>query len=367
MITRSTSLSAHKASILSSTPGPKKREVSRNRCFQEAVELNEKVLPKSKKQKKNIHLTQVDCEPNGRPAEESPYSPPANWREIYNLIKEMRKERIAPVDWAGSEILGIDPNSGKLNQYHALIALMLSSQTKDQVVAEAMSNLRQRGLTIDSVLGMSDADLNACIRKVGFHNNKTKFIKAATEIIKNRYEGNLPPTVAGLCELPGVGPKMAYILARVAFGRVEGIGVDTHMHRILNVLGWVHSRTPEQTRKQLEAWLPREEWAEVNQLLVGLGQSLQQPPLRAGLLRLCINLFQAEEALELVVRLGGSLDAGEGEPCLVHAARPQALPLPPVVAVAPERTLAAFSTLHPARRRLPDLLSAPIMEATVPG
>lgn len=81
---------------------------------------------------------------------------------------------------------------------------MLSSQTKDQVVAEAMSALRCKGLSIDSVLQMADEDLNKCIAKVGFHNNKTRFIKAATAILKERHGGRIPATAEELCELPGV-------------------------------------------------------------------------------------------------------------------------------------------------------------------
>jgi hypothetical protein len=112
------------------------------------------------------------------------------------------------VDWAGSESLGVDPDTGVLDKYHVLIALMLSSQTKDQVVAEAMAALRAKGLSVDGVLAMSDAELNGCIAKVGFHNNKTRFIKAATAILKDRYAGAVPATAEELCQLPGVRPPL---------------------------------------------------------------------------------------------------------------------------------------------------------------
>ncbi len=98
--------------------------------------------------------------------------------------------------------------TGQVDKYHVLIALMLSSQTKDQVVAEAMSALKARGLSIDSVLQMTDEELNHCIAKVGFHNNKTKFIKAATAILKERFGGSIPTTAEELCDLPGVRPHV---------------------------------------------------------------------------------------------------------------------------------------------------------------
>ncbi|CAM9777243.1 unnamed protein product [Laminaria digitata] len=98
-----------------------------------------------------------------------------------------------------------------------------------------------------------------------------------------REAGAIPSTVEGcLMDLPGVGPKMTYLVMDVAWGRIEGICVDTHVHRISNRLGWVDTwnktkpkaQNPDKTRKQLQAWLPREHWSEVNGLLVGFGQQV---------------------------------------------------------------------------------------------
>lgn len=77
--------------------------------------------------------------------------------------------------------------------------------------------------------------------------------------------------------MPGVGPKMGHILMNVAWGRAEGIGVDVHVHRISNRLKWVKSNTPEQTRVQLESWLPKEYWPTINKTLVGFGQTICRP------------------------------------------------------------------------------------------
>ncbi|KAJ1492066.1 hypothetical protein T484DRAFT_1881661, partial [Baffinella frigidus] len=114
-------------------------------------------------------------------------TPPEGWKEIYDLVWELRKERDAPeiydlvwewrterdapVDWAGSEALGVD-EQGRVDKYHVLVALMLSSQTKDQVVADAMRKLKARGLTMANVVAMPDEELDGYIAKVGFHNNK---------------------------------------------------------------------------------------------------------------------------------------------------------------------------------------------------
>lgn len=115
------------------------------------------------------------------------------------------------------------------------------------------------------------------IEKVGFHNNKTKYIKQAAQLLKDSFNSDIPDTVEGLVSLPGVGPKMAYLTMSAAWGRDEGIGVDVHVHRITNLWGWHKTKNPEETRALLEAWLPREKWHDINTLLVGFGQMLCLP------------------------------------------------------------------------------------------
>jgi endonuclease-3 len=104
-------------------------------------------------------------------------------------------------------------------------------------------------------------------------------LKKTCQVLKDQYDGDIPKTVKELCQLPGVGPKMAHLTMNIAWKEVSGIGVDTHVHRISNRLGWVKKATknPEETRVELESWLPREHWIEVNLLLVGFGQQTCLP------------------------------------------------------------------------------------------
>ena len=158
---------------------------------------------------------------------------------------------------------------------------MLSSQTKDTTNAIAMRRLQTElpspGFTLETILAVEPTRLNELIWVVGFHNNKTRYIKAAAEILRDQYNGDIPDTVEGLMSLPGVGPKMAYLCMSAAWGRTVGIGVDVHVHRITNLWGWHKTRAPEETRAALEAWLPREKWHEINHLLVGFGQTICLP------------------------------------------------------------------------------------------
>ncbi|XP_011375216.1 endonuclease III-like protein 1 isoform X6 [Pteropus vampyrus] len=109
--------------------------------------------------------------------------------------------------------------------------------------------------------------------------NKVKYIKQTSAILQQRYGGDIPASVAELVALPGVGPKMAHLAMAVAWGTVSGIAVDTHVHRIANRLKWTKkvTKSPEETRRALEEWLPRNLWSEINGLLVGFGQQTCLP------------------------------------------------------------------------------------------
>jgi len=204
---------------------------------------------------------------------------PANWREQLANIREMRKSRDAPVDSQGCEKTADVNQSPETVRYQVLISLMLSSQTKDQVTFAAMEKLKAYGLSIENILKTPASKIGELIYPVGFWKKKADYIKDATKICAEKYSGDIPPTVEELVKLPGVGPKMAHITMSVAWGKVTGIGVDTHVHRITNRLGWVKKPTklPEDTRIAVESWLPREEWDEINLLLVGFGQQTCLP------------------------------------------------------------------------------------------
>ena len=104
-----------------------------------------------------------------------------------------------------------------------------------------------------------------------------RYIKATAEILRDKHAGDIPDTIEGLTSLPGVGPKMAYLCLSAAWDRTEGIGVDVHVHRITNLWGWHKTKSPEDTRHALQAWLPRDKWREINWLLVGFGQTVCLP------------------------------------------------------------------------------------------
>ncbi|GMH68161.1 hypothetical protein TL16_g04866, partial [Triparma laevis f. inornata] len=198
---------------------------------------------------------------------------PDDFESLYALVSELRSDKTAPVDSDGAEAL-TDSKDPVTFRYQTLIALMLSSQTKDAMVGQAMRKMQahEGGLTIDNIDSMNEETLKGLIYGVGFHNNKTTYIKKATAAYFPQELGDIPNSASGLCDLSGVGPKMAHIVMSIAWNEVTGIGVDTHMHRIFNILKWVKSNNPEQTRVQLESWLPKSKWDKINLLWVGFGQ-----------------------------------------------------------------------------------------------
>ena len=234
-------------------------------------------------------------------------TPPSNWQMLYSIVEELRADRTAPLDSDGGEALPQTHLGPKVYRFQVLVALMLSSQTKDAVVGNSIRALQSHegGLTVDNINGMEDTVLNGLIRQVGFHNNKTKYLKKVARVLVDDYDGDIPRTADEMMKLSGIGPKMAYIIENIAFGTSSGIGVDTHMHRIFNNLKWVKSKTPEQTREQLEGWLPRQKWAEVNMLWVGFGQESQQQ--KEKILRKALDSSKPLDCLKLLAKVG--LDA----------------------------------------------------------
>lgn len=159
--------------------------------------------------------------------------PPENWEKVYKMVEELRSDRSAPVDTDGGEMLPEKQHGPVVHRFQVLTALMLSSQTKDGVVGQTMKALQKHGLTVQNIHNTDHETLNGLIGKVGFHNNKTNYMKKAAEIIITQYNGDIPPNADEMMKLPGVGPKMAYIIEQICFGTSSGIGVDTHMHRLL--------------------------------------------------------------------------------------------------------------------------------------
>lgn len=219
-------------------------------------------------------------------------SGPKGWVQIYNEVVSMRSKFLGPVDFQGCERMpntinpGVQTRNPRIYRFQLLISLMLSSQTKDEVNYEAMKSLHEgllkshpEGLCIESLLKLSAAEIDSYINKVGFHNRKSQYIKKTCDILLSQHGGDVPKTISEIVKLPGLGPKMGYLFLQNGWGINDGIGVDVHLHRLAQMWGWVSPKanTPEKARIELEKWLPKEYWGQINPLLVGFGQVVCVP------------------------------------------------------------------------------------------
>ena len=157
-----------------------------------------------------------------------------------------------------------------------LISTLISLRTKDEVTAEASRRLFRLAESPVEMLVLAPETIEKAIYPAGFYRNKAKTILAVCRELVDLYDSQVPDTVSKLLTLPGVGRKTANLVVTLGFHK-PGICVDTHVHRISNRLGYVQTKTPEQTEFALRAKLPEKYWIDYNTLLVAFGRQLCRP------------------------------------------------------------------------------------------
>ena len=167
-------------------------------------------------------------------------------------------------------------NAYRRTPYTILISTLLSFQTRDEVTLEAGKRLFALADTPETMLKLSEETIADAIYPVGFWRKKAASVLAVTRTLLERHGGEVPRTLKELTAIKGIGPKTAKIVLEHAYGR-EVAAVDTHVHRILNLLEVVETKTPEETDRVLEELLPPGERKGLNKLLVSFGQTICRP------------------------------------------------------------------------------------------
>ena len=162
------------------------------------------------------------------------------------------------------------------NPFQLLIATILSAQCTDKQVNRVTRTLFKKLPTPKAFADAPITMIEKLIHSTGFFRNKAKNIQSCATVLMEQHKGNVPGTLDALVKLPGVGRKTANLVLVEGFGQ-EAICVDTHVHRISNRIGYVHTRTPEKTEFALRKKLPRKYWVQYNELLVAFGQVLCRP------------------------------------------------------------------------------------------
>ena len=167
--------------------------------------------------------------------------------------------------------------SSQEDPFEVLIATMLSAQTRDAVTAAASARLFRVARTPRTMARLTERQIIKLIFPVSFYRNKAAHVRQTCRILVERFNGRVPSTMEQLLTLPGVGRKTANLVMILAFKGNENICVDIHVHRISNRLGWVQTRTPEETEQALYKTLDRQWWPIVNLYLVTWGQNMCRP------------------------------------------------------------------------------------------
>jgi len=160
------------------------------------------------------------------------------------------------------------------NPLEMLVATILSAQCTDEKVNEVTSTLFEKYRSAEDYLKVPEDELRADIKPTGFFNQKATSIREACRRIVEEYGGRVPDAMEDLITLRGVARKTANIVMGNAFGKVEGIAVDTHVKRLANRLGLSEQTDPDKVEQDLMRLIPRERWFDFTYVLIDHGRAI---------------------------------------------------------------------------------------------
>ena len=160
------------------------------------------------------------------------------------------------------------------NPFKTLISCLLSLRTQDKNTEIASKNLFEIADTPEEISKLPIKKLEKLIYSSGYYKNKAKTLKHVSKVILKKYNGKVPEDINELLSIKGIGRKTATITMVFGFGKTDFIPVDVHVHVIANRLGWVKTKTPEQTELELMKVVPKKYWFEINTLFVLFGKEI---------------------------------------------------------------------------------------------
>jgi len=158
------------------------------------------------------------------------------------------------------------------NNWELLVAVELSAQCTDKKVNEVTPLLFKKYPKLDDYIRVNPHEFEKDIHQCGFYRAKTKNILAAAKVVKEKFHGTLPKTMAEMTTIPGVGRKSANVILGNAYGVIEGIAVDTHVKRLSRVLGLSKEKTPEKIEQDLIKIIPRKDWFRATYEIIEYGR-----------------------------------------------------------------------------------------------
>ncbi|MBF0302946.1 MAG: endonuclease III, partial [Desulfamplus sp.] len=188
-----------------------------------------------------------------------------------SIFLEKLREEIASYKVPVVELVAVQTR----DPFKVLVATILSARTKDETTAKASERLFKAAPDYQALERLTQNEIAQLIYPVGFYKAKAGYLAKLPEALK-RFGGEVPQDLDELLTLPGVGRKTASLVLNVAFQK-DAICVDTHVHRIMNIWGYVQTKTPLDTEMALRKKLPLHHWQEVNTILVTFGQGTCRP------------------------------------------------------------------------------------------
>jgi endonuclease-3 len=156
--------------------------------------------------------------------------------------------------------------------YAVLVSTIISLRTRDEVTDAVTPKLLRVAPDVRALARMPARTIASLIYPAGFYRTKAKTLRAIARTLIDRHGGRVPDEIDVLLGLKGVGRKTANLVVTLGYGK-PGICVDVHVHRISNRLGFVETRTPDETERALRAALPARWWIPINDVLVAFGRS----------------------------------------------------------------------------------------------
>jgi endonuclease-3 len=191
--------------------------------------------------------------------------------------------------------------------FQLLVSTVLSAQTTDVNVNKVTPKLFARFPTPETLAEADPAEVEKIIGSLGFFRQKTKSIVGLSKKLVEKHAGVVPDRLVDLVELPGVGRKTANVVLGVAFGKPEGVVVDTHVQRISQRLGWTKHTEPVEIEQDLMRLFPRKDWDAIGHTLIFHGRrvcgALRPACAACAVNDVCPSAFKAEKVGRKAARI----------------------------------------------------------------
>lgn len=182
--------------------------------------------------------------------------------EIFNLAEKKYgsfEKRLAGEGWE--------------EDWQTLVSTIMSAQSRDETTIPIAENLFRIYTSLESLASASYSDVLKILKSLNYNKTKAKNIIACAKMIVEDFDGVIPSNLELLIKLPGVGRKTANLFLSEVHNQ-DTITVDTHVHRISNIFGFVKTKTPNETEFALQKIVPKEYWSRINRIFVLWGKQV---------------------------------------------------------------------------------------------